>query len=432
MSSFPVPPQIQVALDQLKQAIQSVDRKEIDPRKTPWPELEQSVIKLLGGPFNMEEPQHQGIAAGLAGILGERMNQEFQAFWFPQRDSPEGAAMGFPEELIMLSPFGAVVDALSSANLVKLDGLIAEIRRTLGQARFGAGAGGRPRLTPEAYQQLFDPGFVQFVVLDPDKAKAAWDGTPAALAREIKDALGRATQLPQEARQQMEGQLVGSLQRLDPARPLMEQAERTPRVAEMLTHLFGTVDGTGFAPEEFWQQVAMPLLFIGAPSQFPPLEQEELEAFGQGADPLALFVDLVPYQIPSEEEGLLGVFPVSEIGLVHPGFSKAGTLRLMHLKADTLRPLMERFDPATSKQALERFVAYLEEKSGKKVQPAGQGPSMADAAFALLTDLKRVIQVAGQGKNGLGLRRVTEAEAASEGALLALRNALRAPRIILA
>lgn len=431
--AYPLPPQIEVTLDQLKQAIQAVDQKQIDDLKTPWAEIEKSVIKLLQGPFRINQPEHQAIALGVSGILGARLISEFNAFWFPNRDSLEGAAIGFPDELIMLSPFGAVADALSAANLSKLDGLIADIRRTLAQARFAPQAASLPKLTPDDYARLFDPGFLQFIAVDTQKAKTAWDGTPTTLTREIREGLSRATQLPKEARQQMESQLLGALQRLDPAKPLVEQLEQVPRVAELYTHLFGTVDGTGFAPEEFWVQVVLPLLYIGAPTQFPPVEPEELDAFKQGADPLALFVDLVPYQTPAVEDGLLGAIPVSDIGLVHPAFNKAGALRLVQVKLDTLGPLLDKFDPAQSRAALDRFIAYLEEKAGQKppAAPQEQG-SMIDAAYAVLRDLKRAAQTAKNPNHALCLRRVTEAEAASEGALSLLRNALRGPRIILA
>ncbi|HLL53407.1 MAG TPA: hypothetical protein VK447_07670 [Myxococcaceae bacterium] len=431
--AYPLPPQIEVAIDQLKQAIKSVDQKDVDVLKTPWPELEQSVIKLFGGKFQMNQPQHQAVAAGLAGILGARLIEEFKAFWFPNRDSLEGAGMGFPEELIMLSPFGAVADALNSGNLAKLDALIADIRRSLAQSRFAPRAPGQmPQLGPEDYQRLFDPGFLHFAALETSRAKTVWDNTPTAVVREVRDALGRAGALPKEAKAQMDGQIAGALGRLDPAKPLMQQVEQAPRVIELLTHLYGTTDGTGFAPEEFWVQVVLPLLYIGAPAQFPPLDDDELDAFKQGADPLALFVDVVPYQTPAEEDGLLGALPMDQLQLLHPDFARGGAIRLVQMKTDVIGPLLEKFDPAKSRETVARFVALLEEKAGQKSAPPPQGqPSLSDAAFALLTDLKRAAEVTKAGTHVLTLRRVTEAEAASEQALGELRKALRAPRIIL-
>ena len=130
--------------------------------------------------------------------------------------------------------------------------------------------------------------------------------------------------LPAEARQQFEGQIVGSLQRLEPGKALAEQIERAPRVVELMGHLFATVGGTGSAPEEFWQDLVLPLLFIGAPESFPPLDEEEVDAFKQGADPLALFVDVVPYSQPAPEEGLLGAFDVGDLGLPHPSLRQGG------------------------------------------------------------------------------------------------------------
>jgi len=431
--AYPSPPQIDDAVDQLKQVLKSVEQNELDVLKTPWPEIEKSVVKILRGAFQVNKPDHQMMAVALAGVLGARLSAELGAFWFPNRDALEGASMGFQEALIMLQPFGAVADALGSGNLAKLDALIADIRRTLAQTRFGVKAASAPKLGPEDYQRLFDPGFLQFTVVDAQKAKTVWEGTPATVSREIRDGLSRANQLPKEARQQMEEQLVGSLQPLDGNKGLMEQVDGRPRVAELLTHLFGSVDGTGFAPEEFWTQVVLPLLYIGAPTQFPPLDGDEIDAFKKGADPLALFVDVVPYQTPAVEDGLLGAIPASEIGLLHPAFARGGDIRLVQVKLDTLAPLLERFDPPKSKDALARFIAYLEEKAGQKGPAAQAGQqSLSDAAFILLTDLKRATVTAKNSNHSLCLRRVTEAEAASEQALAVLRTALRGSRIILA
>lgn len=425
--NYPVPPQIEAARQRLAQAIRAVEKRDVDVKAAPWAELEKSVIKLLGGPFRPEVAEHQFIALGLAAILGDRLAREQGAFWFPNREALEGAVLGFPDALIMLSPFGAVVDSLRQARLDRLDDVLKEIRTALASAKFSAAAkAGAPRLTPVDYQRLFDPGFVQFVSIDPKKAKAALDGTPEQLSRDIRDALSRAgSQLPQEVRSQLEAQLLGSLQRLEQGRPLVDQAERAPRLLELAMHLQATVASTATAPEELWQEMVMPLLFIGAPESFPPLEDDELEAFRQGVEPVALFAELVPYQSPAPEEGLLGAFPVEELSLPHPAFEKLGSVRLVKLGGGGIRPLLERFDEQKAREAVRRFSQHLEEKAGKPEKAApGQ---LLDAAMSLLGDLKKAAAAEGE----LHLRRTTEAEALSDGALDVLRGALQGPRLII-
>ncbi|MGQ0505568.1 MAG: hypothetical protein ACT4TC_09630, partial [Myxococcaceae bacterium] len=357
----PAPPQIEEAFAQLRAAIQQVDKKGIDAIKTPWSEVETSVVKLLGGGFRLAQPEHQVIALGLAGMLGERLNAELKAFWFPQRDALEGAAMGFPDALIMLSPFGAVTDALSSAKLSKLDGVVKEIRGALAKVKFSVNAS-QAALSPVDYQRLFDPGFIQIASVNPTKLTQAFNMTPDQLGREIRDALGRGgQQLPPEIRQQLEGQLVGSLARLEAGKPLALQIERAPRVAELVGHLFGTQSGTGSAPEEFWSDIALPLLFIGAPETFPPIEKDELDALAQGAEPLLLFLDVVPYQAPAPEEGLLGAFPVEKVSVPHEGFGNVPTLRVFKVDPEQIKAQLEKFDPAKTRQSMAKFSTILEE-----------------------------------------------------------------------
>jgi hypothetical protein len=431
--AHPVPQHVSQAQAQLAAALEKVEGKPVDLLKAPWPEVEKSVIKLLGGAFQVNRPEHQALALGLAGAFAARMASEHQAFWFPNRDSPEGATLGFPEAIIMLSPFGAVMDAMGQGKLSKLEDLSADIRRSLGQVRFGAGAatslGGQPKLGPVDYQRLFDPGFLQFVVLDPAKAKTTFEGKPDVLARDVKDALGRTQPpLPKEAREQFDGQIVMSLQRLEPGKSLADQVERAPRLVELMAHMVATVGGTGCAPEEFWAEIVLPLLFIGVPQQFPPLDEEELEAYKEGAEPLALFVDVVPHAHKAPEEGLLGAFEMTDIGLPHPSFAKVGALRLIQINPDHIKPLLEQFDAAKTADVIKRFTQHLAEKSGKPAQESEQGKQMMDAAMLLLTDLKRAVTT---GQGPLCLRRLTEAEAASEQALALVRRALQGGRIIL-
>jgi hypothetical protein len=433
--SLPVPQHVFQAQTQLVEVLQKVEGRPVDLMKTPWAEVEKSVIKLLGGTFQPNSPQHQALALGVAGAFATRLAFEHQAFWFPNRDSPEGATLGFPDAIIMLSPFGAAMDALSQGKLALLDKLASDIRGSLAQVKFNPtaaislGGGGQPKLGPADYQRLFDPGFLQFVALDPAKAKSTFEAKPEALAREVKDALGRTQPpLPQEARQQFEGQIVSSLQRLEPGKALVDQVERAPRLVELMAHLSATAGGTGCAPEEFWGEIVLPLLFIGVPEQFPPLDDEELEAYKKGVEPLALFVDVVPHAHKAPEEGLLGIFDVQDIGLPHPSFSKVGALRLIQINPTNIKGLLERFDPQKTADAVKRFTQYLAQQTGKPAEESPQGKEMMQAAMMLLTDLKRAVTTQ-QGP--LCLRRLTEAEAASEQALALVRRAMQGGRIIL-
>jgi hypothetical protein len=431
--AHPVPQHVHQAQLQVAGALEKSEGKPVDLLKAPWAEVETAALKLLGGKFQVNQPEHQTLALGLAGAFAMRLIQEHGAFWFPNRDSPEGATLGFPDAIIMLSPFGAVMDSLQQGKLARLDDLAGDIRRSLGQARLGVNpaqplGGQAPKMGPVDYQRLFDPGFLQFVVLDSNKAKTALENKPDALARDVRSALGRTQPpLPPEARQQFEGQIVQSLQRLEAGKPLMDQAERAPRLAELMAHLFGTIGGTGSAPEDFWHDIVLPLLFIGTPVNFPPLDEDEVELFKQGADPLPLFVDVVPHAHQAPDEGLLGAFEMSDIGLVHPGFSRVGALRLIRINPARIKPLLEKFDAGQTQDAINRFSEHVSKAAGQPAKQSEEGKQMLNAALTLLSDLKRSLtQVQGE----LCIRRLTEAEAASEPALAVVRKALQGSLII--
>ena len=120
---------------------------------------------------------------------------------------------------------------------------------------------------------------------------------PAAGAKGTKDAdlrtaLGRvgAQRMSAESKAQFEQQIAGALARLDPAKSLGEQVGQAPRLAELMLIVGAATKQTGSAPDEFWEQAVLPLLFTGAPTSYPPLDPQDLEAAKQGVDPLALFL----------------------------------------------------------------------------------------------------------------------------------------------
>jgi len=136
----------------------------------------------------------------------------------------------------------------------------------------------------------------------------------------------------------------------------------------------------------------------------------------------------VPYQTPAQEEGLMGTFAPDELSLPHPGFERVGSLRLIKVNRDRLKPMLATFDPAKTKAAVVRFTALLDEKAGKKSAEGGEGEKLLEAALTLLADLKKALEMPGD----LCMRRTTEAEAASDAALAVVRSALQGPKIILA
>ena len=72
-----------------------------------------------------------------------------------------------------------------------------------------------------------------------------------------------------------------------------------------------------------------------------------MEAFKQGADPLLLYVDAVPYQSPAaDEDGLLGTFAEDQVAMLDPAFDGAGELRLLRLAPEALRPAVRDHGPA--------------------------------------------------------------------------------------
>src|SRR5205814_2207473 len=309
-----------------------------------------------------------------------------------------------------------------------------ELRKAVAQGR---GLGDGPAIGPEDYQRLFDPGLVQFLALDPEAVARTLAASAESTTRDFEHGFSRMSrEIPEQARTQVAREIGGALQRLPGAGTLGEQIAQAPQLVEFVTLATAAVATTGIAPVEFWEQLLVPLLHIGAADSFAPLDEEELAAYRQGADPLLLYVDVVPYRTPAvDEDGLLGAIPAEQVLLLDPRFSGAPAVRVVKLDPEVLRPLCAAFDPAAVRASVERFAALCAEAAGGAVAPppAEPGrPGLRQVVLMLAESLKHLVALADEKNLWLCLRHATESEAASEPILQDLRRALREPRIVLA
>lgn len=244
----PIPPQVEEAQGKLRAAIEAGEQGPVDLSSASWPEIQRWTAALLEGTFDPQRLEHRTLALGLAGVLGEKLARAHGAFWFPHRGMLEGAAIGFPQALATVSPYGAVVAALGEVDLGRLEELERELRDALGEAA--------PCLGPDHYARLYDPRFVQFVAVDSAARRAMLKASPRALARRVRAALSEAkAAVPPETADQLRFQVIGALERLNSAGPLQAQAGASPRLLELLCILFAWRDATHVGPEDLWEEL---------------------------------------------------------------------------------------------------------------------------------------------------------------------------------
>ena len=429
----PVPPPMLAALEDLRRALVGPDGKPIDPLSAGWGEIERGAILLLGGAFTPQDPRHLEVAFMLTAALAARLQRDLGAFWFQNRSTPHGATLGFPGAVVVFSPFEAVLEALGRSRLEMLTGLTDELRKTIAQAR---GLGEGPSLGPEDYQRLFDPGLVQFLALDPEALGKTLAAPAENTTRDFEHGFSRLSrEIPEQARAQVAREIGGALRRLPGSTALGDQIPQAAQLVEFVTLATSALATTGIAPAEFWEQLLIPLLHIGATEKFAPLDEEEIEAYRQGADPLVLYVDVVPFTTPAaDEDGVLGVFPPEQVTLLDARFSSGPGVRLVKLDPTVLRPLCAAFEPAAVRASIERFAAHCAEAAGGAVAPPPTEPgrpSLREVVLMLAENLKLLVALVDEKKLWLALRHATESEAASEPILQDLRRALREPRIVL-
>jgi len=430
--SHPKPPQIEAAFNDFTKHFAQMEGSAIDPMVASFAELEPGVIKMLGGSFNLQTQEHRVVAFMVGATLGIRLEKDLGAFWFPNRSSGFGAAMGLSEAVAVVSPIEAVSRALAKGQLSELDDLMRDLRSMVARATLspqGAGMGGQ-KIGPEDYQRLFDPGLAQVACLDGATVEKLLNTPTGTVRREIEDAIGRApSQLPDEVKAQIRAQIGGALGQMDPDKLLGEQLPRATSLCELLSWIHATRTSSGLAPEELWRELVVPLLHIGAPEKFPELDEDDVAAIEPGADPLLLFVEIVPFQTPAaDEDGVIGVFPVETAESLIP--MNEGFPRLVQVDPTALVNVLHTFDVAKTRAAIAAFRAHV--IAAGAPEPGPLESPLLDAAISLIGDIAMVAKEAHETGGVFCVRRATEAEASSEAALHMVREALRAPLIVLA
>jgi hypothetical protein len=376
----------------------------------------------------------------IAAAFGERICRDLSGFWFQNRAVPGGAAVGFPDVTMMLSPFEVTMSALSRAKLNMLEDVARDLGGTLARARAaqpGDAAAGAPTFGPEDYRRMFDPGFVQFACVDLGKVRALLARTPVDIARDVEQALTRMPdEVPRNVRASIRDQIAGSLRALPADQPLSEQATAAPPLVELVALLEGAIESTRFAPAELWQHVLLPLLHVGPAETFPALDDEDKAALREGADPLLLYVETLPYRSPAaDEDGLLGIFPPGELRVIHPALAQSASPRLIVAPVAPLASLFAEFNRGAVRAAVGRFTRHaVAEAQGADAAAPNVDSGLLGPALELLGELATVVEAVSATSSGervLCVRRAPEAEAASDAALVELRRAMQGPRIIL-
>ncbi len=419
-------------LKSLQASLQRVGTGTIDLNSASWEEIERGVARVLGGPFDQAREDHSVVMLGLVGLLVARMRSAHGAFLYPRSDSQMGVEVGFPQAVLAVSPFGSILSALAQAKLGMLDELEKSIATALARARF-SGAGTRA-LQAEDYQRLFDPSFLQVVGIDKERLRQFAEATPTRLRLDLQEALMRTARLPEQAKKELEAQLLGALAQFDPAVPLLKQTAKGLRFVEVMLSLYAIGEATPPASMDYWTQIALPLLLIGNPDQFPPLTPEDREAVAQGADLRFVYLEAVPYKFPAaDENGFLGVFPVASATTLFPELADSAPPRLFKVDAQPIKAALEAFDATAVQAAIGRFEAHarssVEEGPRKSSSEAADATAIIGSALATLGSIKAIV---GNPRYELAFRSLTEVEASSEPSISEVRKAMSGPRIILA
>jgi hypothetical protein len=221
------------------QALAILAKEGVDPLKDSFADFAPIIRKRGAG---------KTVAVMLAAMFARKLATEHGAFWFIQRDAPLGAALGFPKVFFTFSPVTLTEATLAQGDVGALDTRERELRESLNKYLTPIGA---EKLTPALYQELLDPGFVRFIVLDPARVEQALNMPAKHAVQELCEAIDASVSEPAR-RDSIDAMWLDPLEKLEGQVALREQIARAPRAIERFVHMFATVSASEPAAASFW------------------------------------------------------------------------------------------------------------------------------------------------------------------------------------
>lgn len=327
---------------------------------------------------------------GLGAWLGESLRLRHGGAWTITRDDPRAWRVGFSKVLLTVAPHALIAQVPAAGSVMgrTLDE-IARVDRLHDEARKREGTDIlADRYTARHYEGAHRVWLAQWMVIDMATLRRLWAELPV---HELRAALAVQPGGPQADRDSGMDRLNDALAALDGARPAAAQTDDRG-LYEAVARSIALRSTTQPLTANIVETLCFPALHIGSPASFPPLDADDLAKLERGADPFVVFIDVVPYERPAFEDGLLGTFARNDLASPYPDDAPVaiGGADWILVDPSRIKPQLDRYAPERLLAAFDRFLAFVRDNHRLSFLERPDR-RLAEAVAGALTQLKTCI-----------------------------------------
>jgi hypothetical protein len=326
--------------------------------------------------------------------IGETLRTRHGGHWLIAGPDPHTWRMGFSKILLETAPF-VFAEALLRSGSGAAKRLVAEIERlrTLHSEQEERDGGPVDRFAPQHYVRMHTVPLGQWMAMDLALIERLW--LRAATRDLIKQVRVHGKRLGAQ-NQPFLDKLVETLGKLDQDKPTGAQTGDRG-LYEALAQIIALHKTSAPVAMDVLEKFVMPAVHMGVPTEFPPLDDDDIESLHKGIELFALFVDITPFRHQAEDGGFLGVLPAEDLSTPYRDRQglEIGKGDWVVVNPRRLRPMLLDFDGKRMLAKYDEFVKYVGAHA-KAPRRRDNGRFLAEAVVGGISELRSCIGAAGK------------------------------------
>jgi hypothetical protein len=353
--------------------------------------------------LDLKAEEHWEVWFSFGAWIGETIRRRHGGHWLLMGDDPHTWRIGFSKIFLEIAPFMFAEQLLrmGSGATRKMVTEIERIRQAHEEQRERDNGKELDRFLAQHYIRLHTVPLGQWMAMDFPRLGKLWAEEPcSALIEAIKESGPRLG--PSNA--PVVEQVVAALSRANPAVPVAQQTNDRG-LFEAIAQIVGLRRATAPVAIDILERVVMPLMHVGMPEGFPPLDEDDLGDLRKGVELFAFFVDVVPHKHQADDEGFLGTIPHEQLSTPYADRNQleVGKGDWVVVNPAHFAPMVADFDPQKMLDKYDAFVQYVGSVPDAP-RRRDDGRMLAETAIRALADLKACVELATTNNDALLFR----------------------------
>jgi hypothetical protein len=353
--------------------------------------------------LDLKAEEHWEVWFSFGAWIGETIRRRHGGHWLLMGDDPHTWRIGFSKILLEIAPFMFAEQLLrmGSGATRKMVTEIERIRIQHEEQRERDGGKELDRFLAQHYIRMHTVPLGQWMSMDFPRLAKLWTEAPtSALIEAIKEAGPRLG----PANAHVVDQVVGAITKANQDVPLGQQT--TDRgLFEAIAQIVALRRATQPIAIDILERVVMPLMHVGLPDGFPPLDEDDLGNLRRGVELFAFFVEVVPHQHQADDEGFLGTIPHEQLSTPYADRNQleVGKGDWVVINPAHFAPMIAGFDPQKMLDKYDEFVTYVSSVPDAP-RRRDDGRLLAETAIRALADIKGCVEIAAANNDALLFR----------------------------